>query len=62
MVLAIMALAPSASPQVPEVPVPEHVPAVCGTKTGAFYALKHITAETPGHVPGTHMGCAGFPL
>jgi hypothetical protein len=58
--LAALVIAPGASPQVPE--LPEQVPAVCGTFTGAEYALEHVTVETPGHVPGEHRGCAGFPF
>ena len=52
-VLAVLAVAPSGSSQ---------PPTVCGTLTGRAYALMHIREATPGHVPGEHMGCAGFPF
>ena len=51
--LAVLLIAPSASTQ---------PPTVCGTLTGQDYALLHVVPETPGHVPGTHTGCAGFPF
>ena len=51
--LAVLVIAPSASPQPPK---------VCGSLTGRDYAHKHIVPETPGHVPGTHRGCSGFPF
>ncbi len=61
--LAALLIVPGASPQVPGVPdVPEQVPVVCGTMTGPAYAIGHIVVETPGHIPGEHMGCAGFPF
>jgi hypothetical protein len=52
-VLTGLIIAPSANPQ---------PPTVCGTLTGRDYAQSHVVVETPGHVPGTHRGCAGFPF
>jgi hypothetical protein len=53
LVLALMAMAPTASFQ---------PPTNCGTLTGRDYAQTHIVPSTPGHVPGEHRGCAGFPF
>ncbi len=50
--VSVLVLAPAASSE---------PPAVCGSLTGRQFAQTHIREETPGHVPGTHRGCAGFP-
>jgi hypothetical protein len=51
--LAIMVMAPGAYSQ---------PPTNCGTLTGRDYAQTHIVPSTPGHVPGEHRGCSGFPF